>query len=314
MWLALCASALAGWPMSGTSDADPLQDPFGPRTLRGTYDFHRGLDMPGRLGDPVHAVAAGTVVRTGTEAFEWDGPLESFGNWVLVEHEPLQDGTPVHTSYLHLDTIDTEIGAWLEPGGVLGTVDHSGRGIQTTHLHLNLYYGLEGSWIDKERSVSPHRMLPRHGPVDYRLELIDPTSVRFGALAPNVDLVRLEVRGSDASATYDLERNTIDFETEEGVCGDLPDCDGATLVPHHFHVGTSWALWDVTFHDTGPLTRACLYSVEGLVRSFGEGCPEAGVERDPEGEIARTCSALGPGASWLWLGGLLLVVGRRPRS
>jgi len=263
--------------MSGTSTPDVIQDPYGPRTLSGVYDYHRGVDFWGKLGDPVHAVADGVVVRMQTAEENAGTGLQSFGNWVLVEHAPLADGTPLHTAYLHLYTFDVVVGDTLLAGSPIGTINSSGVDINTDHLHLNLYYGLSGTLINKRRSVSPWRILPNPGLDEVVLEIVSDTTIHFGARISELDLVRVEVTGRGAGTgknkqTFDF----IDFETEEGLCGDNPECEGVRVIPDDFYSFDEWATWDVVFTTVGPITGACLYDVDGLVEVVGKGCPASG--------------------------------------
>lgn len=254
------------WPMSGTAVPDVIQDPFGPRMLNGEYDYHHGVDFAAELGDPVHSVADGVVVRIATEAQTAGTGLASFGNFVLVQHASLPDGTPVHTAYLHLLTIDVAVGDQLAEGDTLGTVNSSGYNIHTNHLHFNLYHGLYKTYISKSKIVSPWRILPNPGLDEVLLEFVDETTVRMGTRISELDLVRLEVRAVDGS----LE--VVDFETGEGLCGDNRECNGITVHPSDFRANDEWAYWDVEFTTIGELTGACLYDVEGLVEVVGDGC------------------------------------------
>lgn len=60
------------WPLSkSTTDPDLIQtSPFGPRIKKSEnrYDWHRGVDIPCTLGDPMYAIADGTVVKSGTHS------------------------------------------------------------------------------------------------------------------------------------------------------------------------------------------------------------------------------------------------------
>ncbi len=47
------------WPV----DDIHFSDAFGSRDLVGNYDFHRGIDLKGDVGDPVYSIADGRVFR-----------------------------------------------------------------------------------------------------------------------------------------------------------------------------------------------------------------------------------------------------------
>src|SRR5262245_46688969 len=54
------------WPLGKSSDTpDEMNTSFGPRIDADRWDFHDGIDLPARLGTPVHATAGGTVDRAG---------------------------------------------------------------------------------------------------------------------------------------------------------------------------------------------------------------------------------------------------------
>lgn len=54
------------WPVTGR-----ITSPFGPRTIFGGEDFHRGLDIAVPLGTPIAAAAGGQVI--------WSGEKGSYG-------------------------------------------------------------------------------------------------------------------------------------------------------------------------------------------------------------------------------------------
>jgi murein DD-endopeptidase MepM/ murein hydrolase activator NlpD len=90
---------------------------------------HCGVDLEGERGQPVVAVAWGTVVKIQRE----DGGRG--GRYVRIEHPDY-----VYTSYFHLDRIapGLEIGQEIEPGTPIGTLGRSGIHISMPHLHFAL--------------------------------------------------------------------------------------------------------------------------------------------------------------------------------
>lgn len=229
MWMFIPGAALAAWPLTGTSTPDSIQDPFGPRLLRGAYDLHSGIDLDGSLGDPVHVVAAGKVVRTETAAAVAATARASFGNWVLVQHASLADGTPVHTAYLHLDSFTARVGDVVAEGDAIGVVGSTGVGTTTDHLHLMAYQGLVKTYVKKEKVVSPFQVLDTGLSAAVDIGLIDATTVEVVVAAPQLDAVRFEFAGAAGS-------HVVDFETGEGLCDDLSTCDGVTIAPGDFTV------------------------------------------------------------------------------
>lgn len=260
--LLLAWTALAAWPLTGTDAPDTVQDVFGPRILEGDYDLHRGIDLAGQAGDPVHAVADGTVVRVETEA-ETDGTaLERNGTWVLIEHAPFSSGLPAHSAYLHLASLDVRVGDEVVAGSRIGTVGSTGVGIQTEHLHLHAYEGLVGTAIDRHASVSPHRVMD-----------VAPTGRPFGKIladgtlvaavrTPDNDLVRVELETRDGEVV-------IDFETGQGLCEDDPTCHGVTIEPFDYGATDRWAVWAFTLDQ--PVLRAYLTDSADVGRCLGTG-------------------------------------------
>ncbi len=109
------------WPLGGV-----LVDFFG--SGRGNrFGFHTGIDLSAPTGTFVGAAAPGTVIQAG-----WDG---SFGLSVLVDH-----GGGVITRYAHLSAIDVFLGAFVDPGTLLGFVGSTGYSTGP-HLHFEIIMG-----------------------------------------------------------------------------------------------------------------------------------------------------------------------------
>ncbi len=82
---------------------------------------HTGMDLRGRIGDPVYAPAAGRVAMA--------EPLSVRGNVVWLDH-----GWGVYSGYFHLSRIDVIVGQGVEPGTYLGAIGNTGRST-APHLH-----------------------------------------------------------------------------------------------------------------------------------------------------------------------------------
>jgi murein DD-endopeptidase MepM/ murein hydrolase activator NlpD len=116
-----------------------VTSPFAPRG----DGFHGALDIGnGRLGDPVVAAAAGTVIALGNLGWPWSQVTTAYasgnygGRMVIVEHAPR-----VVTIYCHLGSFATVLGAWLRAGQQLGIIGESGSAIGQGHLHFGLQAG-----------------------------------------------------------------------------------------------------------------------------------------------------------------------------
>jgi len=106
-----------------------VTSPFGQRRLFNgeLRSRHTGVDLRGRLGDPVRAAGRGLVALTG--AFYYSG------NAVYIDH-----GLGVYTGYFHLSKILVHEGDEVETGEVIGEVGATGR-VTAPHLHWSLFVG-----------------------------------------------------------------------------------------------------------------------------------------------------------------------------
>lgn len=95
---------------------------------RSGYDFtayHPGVDLAGRLGDPVYAADAGTVVYAG-----WS--TVGYGNLIVLDH-----GNGYQTYYAHLSAILVGCGQQVAKGATIGLVGSTGRSTGP-HLHFEI--------------------------------------------------------------------------------------------------------------------------------------------------------------------------------
>ena len=85
--------------------------------------WHRGIDLAGKVGDPVYAADAGTVM--------WAGPNSwGYGNLIVLEH-----GNGWVTLYAHLSQVYVRCGQQILQGAVIGGVGSTGRSTGP-HLHF----------------------------------------------------------------------------------------------------------------------------------------------------------------------------------
>ncbi|MBX5476742.1 MAG: M23 family metallopeptidase, partial [Clostridia bacterium] len=101
---------------------------FGFRQIGGKPQYHTGLDIAGRPGDPVRVVAAGTVASVGRSP---DGA----GIMVVVRH-----AGPWSTAYVHLSAANVRVGDTVKAGDILGPLGafaDPGSGA-TAALHFEL--------------------------------------------------------------------------------------------------------------------------------------------------------------------------------
>ena len=124
------------WPILG-----PVTSGFGERVDPilgvGNGEFHKGVDIGSPDGTPVHAPAAGRVVKAGMGT--------GYGREIQIDH-----GDGIATVYGHLQGWNVVTGQEVVKGEVIGFVGHSGR---TTGSHLHYEVQVRGT------AVNPHKYL-----------------------------------------------------------------------------------------------------------------------------------------------------------
>ena len=108
-------------------------------------NYHTGLDFNGDSGDPIMAVANGTVTSAG-----YDG---AYGNKTVVT---LDDGTEIW--YCHQTDIYVSVGERVNGGEVIGTVGATGN-VTGSHLHLEVRPG-GGGPVDPFQAFVEHGIVP----------------------------------------------------------------------------------------------------------------------------------------------------------
>ncbi len=121
-----------GWPVEGSLNArfGIRRNPFGEG-----YEFHTGVDLEARYGEPVRATADGTVVF----AAYWGG----YGNLVILDH-----GHGLTTFYGHLSRISVRVGQAVKRGQIVGRAGSTGRSTGP-HVHYEVRVN--------DRPVDPRR-------------------------------------------------------------------------------------------------------------------------------------------------------------
>lgn len=94
--------------------------------ISGNYQFHGGVDIGGKTGDPIAAFAAGTV--------EYVGKNDSYGQYLQIDH-----GNGVKSFYAHCSKVLVAKGQTVALGEKVAEIGSSG--VSTgPHLHLELKY------------------------------------------------------------------------------------------------------------------------------------------------------------------------------
>lgn len=126
----------SGWPI----DRGYISSGYGMRIdpFTGRPAFHPGIDFAGPRGTPIHAVAAGIVVRAGRDG--------GYGN--LVE---INDGNGYKTLYGHNEKILVRIGQPVSKGQVIALEGSTGR---STGPHCHLEVHIDGRTVNPARFVA----------------------------------------------------------------------------------------------------------------------------------------------------------------
>lgn len=115
-------------PMIVSSPFGRRQDPF-----TSAVRYHSGVDLDASEGTSIYAAASGIVV--------YAGPQGGYGRYIVVDH-----GDGVRSHYAHCSKINTEVGALVVEGDVIGFVGSTGRSTGP-HLHFAVTDDL-GAFLD----------------------------------------------------------------------------------------------------------------------------------------------------------------------
>ncbi len=118
-------------PSSNPVDMMTLSSGFGPRhsPIRGASRMHKGMDIPGPVGTPIHATADGTIGRA-----QW---VNGYGKYVEIEH-----GNAIETRYGHMSALNVQPGQRIRKGDIIGYMGSTGRSTGS-HLHYEVRVGGE---------------------------------------------------------------------------------------------------------------------------------------------------------------------------
>ncbi len=86
----------------------------------------KGIDIGGRLGDPVKAAAAGRVVYSGKG-------IPRYGNLLIIKHND-----KFLSAYAHNRRLLVEEGAWVAKGQKIAEMGRSGTGVTQVMLHFEI--------------------------------------------------------------------------------------------------------------------------------------------------------------------------------
>ena len=125
-----------------------VTSPFGKRIhpISRTWKMHNGMDLRGKVGTPVYAVAAGRVISAG-----WN---KGNGKEVRIQHNDMM------THYAHLSKVYVRKGQVVKKGTKIGAVGNTGYSAGP-HLHFGLQKN--GKWINPKnlRMVGANQLKDR---------------------------------------------------------------------------------------------------------------------------------------------------------
>ncbi len=98
----------------------------------GGHRAHKGVDLAGATGTPVHATADGVVGRA-----DW---FSGYGLYVQLEH-----GANLETRYGHMSRLNVEAGQFVRKGDVVGYIGSTGR---STGPHLHYEVRIAGAAVN----------------------------------------------------------------------------------------------------------------------------------------------------------------------
>jgi murein DD-endopeptidase MepM/ murein hydrolase activator NlpD len=164
------------WPAPGNLTVNRADKPgegegeFG-TSRGGGARTHKGIDIVGKVGDPIEPMRAGKVTFAGD-----GGP--GAGNMIIVDH-----GGGLETRYLHLNSINVKEGQQVTENTRIGTMGRTGNTPTEGDTHLHFETRENGVAVDPRKYLEfPPRTLLQHndqGPdVKHLQEALNKAGVR----------------------------------------------------------------------------------------------------------------------------------------
>ncbi|MEK3784492.1 M23 family metallopeptidase [Paenibacillus sp. FSL R5-0810] len=126
-----------GLPSLWPTDSRRLTSSFGYRSdpFTGRSAYHAGIDIAGKIGDPIYAAGSGQVT-----AAERSGAR---GLYIVIKHP-----NGLETWYMHLNKLSVSVGDQVAQGEIIGQLGSSGRSTGP-HLHFQV--------VKNDETVDPMR-------------------------------------------------------------------------------------------------------------------------------------------------------------
>ncbi|MBO5892902.1 MAG: M23 family metallopeptidase, partial [Alistipes sp.] len=141
------------WPIDRTKMRNKI-GAFGYRMhpVYHRWKFHSGVDMPGRIGDPIYATGNGVV-----EMIDRSRARHGYGTQILINH-----GFGYKTRYAHLNKIHVAKGDTISRGQLIA--DMGNTGVSTSpHLHYEVIYKRSHvnpiNYFDRNMSAEAYKSL-----------------------------------------------------------------------------------------------------------------------------------------------------------
>lgn len=122
-----------------------ISSPFGNRIIKGSAEFHKGIDFACPVGTEIKAVEDGVIERSGWEDAE--NPTKGYG--LRVMQKILVDGELFWIWYGHLSEVMVKVGDKVVKGQVVGLSGNTGRSTGP-HLHFGVRKSNTGDFYDVE--------------------------------------------------------------------------------------------------------------------------------------------------------------------
>jgi hypothetical protein len=288
------------WPLSGSSAPDVISitSPFGPRwqASQNRYDYHSGLDIKAPLGAPVHAVASGTVEIVGF--LSGDAGLS-----VVISHPQLS----LYTTYLHLDMTNTQPGAVVSQGQIIGFVGSSGT-TEFTHLHFEIRLGLTDY---PTTTRNPMGYLPRSDVTTPSLQIIDvanafiysPTvTILITVPRAELDLNQITLTLRDRSSGLVLDDQSVDFNQRVNTGADSLNQNGIQVTPAHFNETVTEYALTALFYNLQALDSFTVTAHAADLAGHVVAASAIGLDQTPPGKIdTLSAAARSNGARLAWI-------------
>lgn len=131
------------WP---TLESSYITSPYGSRLhpIQGVIKNHDGIDIGGKLGDPVYAAADGIVIYS---QYNTGG----YGNMVMIDHGLNTNGVKIVTLYAHGNKLLKSVGETVKQGDIIMEMGSTGN---STGPHVHFEVRENGTHVDPKNYLS----------------------------------------------------------------------------------------------------------------------------------------------------------------